>query len=65
MVNSLYEGSLSDNFATAIKYCDPEGPIMMYIFKINSAIEKGRFYAFEKLCSDTKVRIIGPDYVVG
>ncbi|KAL8563308.1 hypothetical protein ACOMHN_028831 [Nucella lapillus] len=63
----LYEGPLDDEAAMAMKKCDPQGPLMMYISKMVPAAEKGRFYAVGRVFSGTvhsglPVRIMGPDY---
>lgn len=63
----LYEGPLDDEAAMAMKKCDPQGPLMMYISKMVPAAEKGRFYAVGRVFSGTvqsglSVRIMGPDY---
>lgn len=62
----LYEGPQDDECATAIKECDPNGPLMVYISKIVPA-NKGRFYSFGRVFSGTittgqKVRIMGANY---
>ncbi|XP_062206727.1 elongation factor 2-like [Phragmites australis] len=73
-VETLYEGPLDDAYisayATAIRNCDPEGPLMLYVSKMIPARDKGRFYAFGRVFSGTvatgtKVRIMGPNYVPG
>ncbi|CEM25456.1 unnamed protein product [Vitrella brassicaformis CCMP3155] len=69
-VASLYEGPMDDEAANAIRNCDPNGPLMMYVSKMVPANEKGRFYAFGRVFSGTiatgqKVRIQGPHYVPG
>ncbi|GBM27387.1 Elongation factor 2 [Araneus ventricosus] len=66
----LYEGPLDDEAAVAIKSCDPNGPLMMYISKMVPTSDKGRFYAFGRVFSGTvqsgqKVRIMGPNYLPG
>ncbi|GFR06766.1 translation elongation factor 2, partial [Trichonephila clavata] len=66
----LYEGPHDDEAAVAIKSCDPNGPLMMYISKMVPTSDKGRFYAFGRVFSGTvqsgqKVRIMGPNYVPG
>ncbi|XP_076466474.1 elongation factor 2-like [Babylonia areolata] len=63
----LYEGPLDDEAAMAMKACDPQGPVMMYISKMVPAAEKSRFYAVGRVFSGTvhsglPVRIMGPDY---
>jgi elongation factor 2 len=69
-VENLYEGPMDDECATAIRNCDPEGPLMLYISKMVPTTDKGRFYAFGRVFSGTvktgqKVRIMGPNYVPG
>eukprot|EP00917_Polyrhabdina_sp_WS-2016_P009899 GHVP01021716.1.p1 GENE.GHVP01021716.1~~GHVP01021716.1.p1 ORF type:complete len:832 (-),score=135.51 GHVP01021716.1:48-2543(-) len=69
-VSNLYTGPMDDEAANAIRSCDPEGPLMMYISKMVPTNDKGRFYAFGrvfsgKVGSGQKVRIQGPHYVVG
>jgi elongation factor 2 len=54
----------------AVKACDPNGPLMMYISKMVPTSDKGRFYAFGRVFAGTvscgqKVRIMGPNYVPG
>ncbi|XP_015931017.1 eukaryotic translation elongation factor 2 isoform X1 [Parasteatoda tepidariorum] len=66
----LYEGPHDDEAAVAIKGCDPNGPLMMYISKMVPTSDKGRFYAFGRVFSGTansgqKVRIMGPNYIPG
>ncbi|XP_046634443.1 eukaryotic translation elongation factor 2 [Daphnia pulicaria] len=66
----LYEGPLDDESAVAMKNCDPNGPLMMYISKMVPTTDKGRFYAFGrvfagKVCTGMKARIMGPNYVPG
>mmetsp|Transcript_22523 Transcript_22523/g.19501 ORF Transcript_22523/g.19501 Transcript_22523/m.19501 type:complete len:784 (-) Transcript_22523:266-2617(-) len=69
-VNYLYEGPQDDPCAQAIRNCDPDGPLMVYISKMIPAKDKGRFYAFGRVFSGTAtggqtVRIMGPNYVPG
>ncbi|XP_055328555.1 eukaryotic translation elongation factor 2-like [Paramacrobiotus metropolitanus] len=66
----LYEGPMDDEAAVAVKNCDPNGPLMMYISKMVPTSDKGRFYAFGRVFSGVvqtgqKVRIMGPNYVPG
>jgi elongation factor 2 len=69
-VDVLYEGPLDDEAATAIRNCDPEGPLMLYVSKMIPTSDKGRFYAFGrvfsgKVSTGQKVRIMGPNYQPG
>jgi len=66
----LYEGPLDDQAAVAMKGCDPNGPLMMYVSKMVPTSDKGRFYAFGRVfsgivSSGQKVRIMGPNYTPG
>ncbi|KAJ3414870.1 Elongation factor 2 [Chytridiales sp. JEL 0842] len=69
-MENLYEGPHDDECAIAIKNCDPNGPLMLYVSKMVPTSDKGRFYAFGRVFSGTvragmKVRIQGPNYVPG
>jgi len=69
-VENLYEGPMDDEGATAIRECDPEGGLMMYVSKMVPTSDKGRFYAFGRVFSGTirtgqRVRIQGPHYKPG
>jgi len=69
-VENLYEGPMDDEAASAIRACDPAGPLMMYVSKMVPTSDKGRFYAFGRVFSGTiatglKVRIQGPHYKPG
>jgi elongation factor 2 len=69
-VDTLYEGPLDDQYATAIRTCDPTGPLMMYVSKMIPSPDKGRFFAFGRVFAGTimtgkKVRIMGPNFVPG
>eukprot|EP00798_Chlamydomonas_sp_ICE-L_P019978 gene19978-26689_t len=69
-VDTLYEGPLDDVYATAIRNCDADGPLMLYISKMIPSADSGRFFAFGrvfsgKVATGTKVRIMGPNYVPG
>ena len=48
-VENLYEGPLDDQYATAIRNCDPKAPLMLYVSKMIPASDKGRFYAFGRV----------------
>merc|ERR1712012_781883 len=66
----LYEGPNDDVAANAMRSCDPEGPLMMYISKMVPTSDKGRFYAFGrvfsgKIATGLKGRIMGPNYIPG
>merc|ERR1711871_1183219 len=67
---TLYTGPLDDEFCEAIKNCDSEGPLCMYVSKMVPTSDKGRFFAFGRVFSGTirsgqKVRIMGPNYEHG
>jgi len=69
-VENLYEGPMDDEAASAIRACNPDGPLMMYVSKMVPTSDKGRFYAFGrvfsgKIATGQKVRIMGPNYVPG
>lgn len=66
----LYEGPTDDVSYNAIKACDKEGPLMIFISKMVPTNDKGRFYAFGRVFSGVvstgqKVRIMGPNYKPG
>ncbi|KAI3975401.1 hypothetical protein MKX01_004488 [Papaver californicum] len=50
-VENLYEGPLDDQYANAIRNCDPEGPLMLYVSMLIPASDKGRFFAFGRVFS--------------
>jgi len=69
-VENLYSGPLDDDCGTAIRACDPNGPLMLYVSKMVPTSEKGRFYAFGRVFSGVvatgqTVRIQGPDFMPG
>jgi len=69
-VENLYEGPMDDDAANAVRACDREGALMMYVSKMVPTSDKGRFYAFGRVFSGTiatgqKVRIQGPSYKPG
>merc|ERR1719450_1656578 len=69
-VENLYEGPMDDEAAKAIRACDRDGGLMMYVSKMVPTSDKGRFYAFGRVFSGTiatgqKVRIQGPHYKPG
>jgi len=66
----LYEGPADDQSCMAIKSCDQNGPLMVFISKMIPTNDKGRFYAFGRVFSGVvssgqKVRIMGPNYQPG
>jgi len=66
----LYEGPIDDECGTAIKNCDQDGPLMLFISKMIPTADAGRFYAFGRVFSGivksgSKVRIMGPNYKPG
>lgn len=70
-VETLYDGPLDDEAATAIKTCDTSenAPLMMYISKMIPGADN-RFTAFGrvfsgKVATGQKVRILGPNYAPG
>merc|ERR1712050_642719 len=69
-VENLYEGPMDDEAANAIRACDKDKGLMMYVSKMVPTSDKGRFYAFGRVFSGTiatgqKVRIQGPHYKPG
>ena len=69
-METLYEGPHDDEAAVAIRDCDPNGPLMLYVSKMVPTSDKGRFYAFGRVFAGTvrsglKVRIQGPHYTPG
>merc|ERR1712216_195085 len=69
-VENLYEGPMDDEAANAIRNCNADGPVMMYVSKMVPTSDKGRFHAFGRVFSGTiatgsKVRIQGPHYKPG
>merc|ERR1712224_352527 len=45
-VENLYEGPMDDEAANAIRACDKDRGLMMYVSKMIPTSDKGRFYAF-------------------
>jgi elongation factor 2 len=69
-VENLYTGPMDDPTANAIRNCDPNGPLVMYVSKMVPTSDKGRFFAFGRVFAGTivggqKVRILGSNYEVG
>jgi elongation factor 2 len=70
-VETLYDGPLDDEAATAIRTCDTSetAPLMMYVSKMIPGADN-RFTAFGrvfsgKVATGQKVRILGPNYQPG
>lgn len=49
----MYQGPADDEVAIAMRDCDKNGPLMMYISKMVPASDKGRFLAFGRVFSGT------------
>eukprot|EP01114_Cavostelium_apophysatum_P016022 TRINITY_DN4491_c0_g1_i2.p1 TRINITY_DN4491_c0_g1~~TRINITY_DN4491_c0_g1_i2.p1 ORF type:complete len:842 (-),score=308.92 TRINITY_DN4491_c0_g1_i2:90-2615(-) len=68
-VELLYTGPLDDETAEAIRKCDPNGPLVMFISKMIPSKDNSRFFAFGRVFSgtvtNTKVRVMGANYVRG
>lgn len=69
-VEMLYQGPLDDDTATAIRNCDENGPLVMFISKNVPDKNNSRFFSFGRVFSGTikqgeKVRILGPNYEHG
>jgi len=67
---TLYDGPLDDECGLAIKNCDDNGPLIVYISKMIPMDDGSRFYAFGRVFSGTasvgqKVRILGSNYKNG
>jgi len=61
---------MDDITATAIRECDPKGPLVMYVSKMVPTSDKGRFFAFGRVFAGTissgqKIRILGPNFEYG
>jgi elongation factor 2 len=66
----LYDGPLDDKYATALRKCEADGPLIMYVSKMVPTSDNSRFFAFGRVFSGTikggqKVRIMGSNYVPG
>lgn len=69
-VENLYSGPMDDPTANAIRNCDPNGPLCMYVSKMVPTPDKGRFFAFGRVFAGTlnggqKIRILGANYEPG
>jgi len=68
--DTLYEGPIDDPCGVAMKQCDPNGPLMVYISKMVPTADNSRFVAFGRvfagtICTGQKARIMGPNYQPG
>ncbi|KAI3677417.1 hypothetical protein L2E82_51702 [Cichorium intybus] len=67
----LYKGPPNDVYARAIRNCDPEGPLVLYVSKmIPASNNPGRFYAFGRVfagrvSAGLEVTIMSADHVHG
>jgi len=66
----LYTGPMDDKTAQAIRKCDADARLSVYVSKMVPTSEMGRFIAFGRVFSGTvatgqTVRVLGPDYVRG
>jgi len=66
----LYEGPHDDEAALAIRDCNIDGPLMMYISKQIPTSDKGRFFSYGrvfsgKVSTGLKVRLLGSNYKPG
>lgn len=66
----LYDGPADDECAAAMRTCDPDGPVMMYVSRMVPTADRSRFYAFGRVFSGRiaagqRVRIMGPEYAPG
>nr|UGN13550.1 elongation factor 2 [Suigetsumonas keniensis] len=69
-VDRLYTGPLDDEIATAIRKCDQNGPLVMYVSKMVPTPDNTRFFAFGrvfagKVTTGRRVRIMGANYEHG
>jgi elongation factor 2 len=49
----LYDGDLNDEYAKAIRECDPKGPLLVFISKMFPVPNTKAFYAFGRVFSGT------------
>lgn len=49
----LYEGPIDDEVGVAMRGCDPNGPLMMYVSKMVPTTDRNRFFAFGRVLSGT------------
>jgi len=69
-VQNLYTGPLDDPIATAVRECDVNGPLCMYVSKMVPTSDGARFFAFGRVFSGSmrpgeKLRLMGPNFVFG
>ncbi|GJN16095.1 hypothetical protein PR202_gb03048 [Eleusine coracana subsp. coracana] len=69
-LENLYGGPIDDIYATALRNCDQNGPLMLYVSKIIPASDKGSSFAFGrvfsgKLSTGMKVRMMDPNCLPG
>jgi elongation factor 2 len=67
---TLYTRPQDDEYAQAIRDCDRNGPLMMYISKMVPTSEGARFHTFGRIFSGIvatgqHVRVIGSNYIPG
>ena len=63
----LYTGPQDDLVASAVRKCDPEGPLTVHVTKLYSSTDAKSFQAFGRVMSGTlksgdKVRVLGEGY---
>lgn len=63
----LYDGDLTDEHAEAIRKCDPNGELIMYISKMIATDDNARFIAFGRVFSGTvkqgmDIKVVPPEY---
>jgi len=66
----LYDGPEDDECAKAIRDCNQDGPLMMYISKQVPTSDKGRFFSYGrvfsgKVSTGLKVRMLGANFKPG
>lgn len=65
----LYKGPHDDKYFEAIKNCDPNGPMIVYISKMVPTKDNSRFYAFGRVFAGTarsgKVKVLFNDHDPG
>jgi len=67
---TLYMGPDDDECSKAIKACNKDGPLVLYISKMVPTTDNSRFYAFGrvfsgKVATGQRVNIMGPHFVYG